>query len=83
MEVDVNRNTKKEYTTPVTSSTILAIEPEVRATPYGWLATSPREAPLHIGVHHATEVSAQRAFQGALAAWAALRDMPDPMGDQT
>ena len=76
----MKRKTSKGYTDPANASTILEIVPEVLPTPYGWLAVSPREAPLRIGVQGATEEAARDEFQVALSAWASLREEPDPWG---
>lgn len=60
----------------LSTEAILSISPDVTATPYGWLATSPRESSLRIGVTGGSEAEARERFNGELAAWADLAARP-------
>jgi hypothetical protein len=62
----------------VTASEVRAMNPVIRETPYGWLATSEPDAPLPIGVVGATEEDARTRFRESVSAWARLRAQPDP-----
>ena len=55
---------------------VLAITPEIRRTPHGWLAISEVGSPLCVGVCGATEEQARERFGLELAEWAALRRLP-------
>lgn len=60
------------------SQDILAVKPVVRPARHGWLATTPPEHPMRIGVLGKDESDARRLFNEELRAWAALHDAPDP-----
>ena len=53
---------------------IREMAPSAIRTPTGWLAISPRTAPINIAVVGATEDEARQRFADAAAAWAALHD---------
>lgn len=61
-----------------TSAEIRQMEPSVTQTPYGWLAISPRTAPLSIAVVGATPDEATGLFCQSADAWARLHDAPEP-----
>jgi hypothetical protein len=63
---------------PTTANAIRAMEPSIIRTPTGWLALSPRTAPLSIGVVGATADEARDRFRASSEAWANLREAPDP-----
>jgi hypothetical protein len=47
-------------------------EPNLRRSPTGWLATTPRDHPYRIGVTGSTEDEALRRFVAEFAAWEEL-----------
>jgi hypothetical protein len=49
-------------------------EPNLRRTPSGWLATTPRDHPYRIGVTGSTKDDALRRFVAEFAAWEELHD---------
>jgi hypothetical protein len=61
-----------------TTASIRAMEPSVVETPTGWLALSPRMAPINIGVMGITREDAAAKFRESAEAWARLHDRPDP-----
>lgn len=65
--------------TDVSAEVIRSIEPVIRETPRGWLAVSPADSPLGIGVVGGTPDDALKEFQKAKEAWAVLRDQADPV----
>jgi hypothetical protein len=68
----------REYLMDTTPSTIRAMRPSLIQTPTGWLALSPRLAPINIGVVAATEDEARTRFCESTEAWARLREAPEP-----
>jgi len=52
--------------------------PSVIPTRSGWLALSPRLAPINIGVVGSTEDEARTRFSESADAWARLHDAPEP-----
>jgi len=60
-----------------TSTAIREMEPSLAPTPTGWMAISPRTAPINIAVMGATEDETRTLFAEAASAWAALHDAPE------
>lgn len=61
------------------SGDILHVDPVVRPVRSGWLATTPPDHPLRVGVVGADESEARILFSEELREWAALREQPDPV----
>ena len=49
-------------------------EPEVRTSPVGWTAATPRDHPYRIAVVGATADEARRRFAASFVAWEELHD---------
>jgi hypothetical protein len=66
----------------MTPQEVLAITPELRQIPTGWLAVSEPGSDLRIAVVAGTENDARRSFKDALEQWAKLSALPDPRPTQ-
>jgi hypothetical protein len=61
-----------------TAASIRTMQPTAIETPTGWMAISPRTAPLNIAVVGATADEATLRFRESAEAWARLHEAPDP-----
>jgi hypothetical protein len=57
---------------------ILSTNPRLVQRGSDWLAFSPVDAPLRVGVEAASEQEARERFRRELEAWANLAELPDP-----
>ncbi len=60
------------------TATIREMEPSLLRSSNGWIALSPRTAPINIAVIGTTEDGAQARFRESAHAWASLHATPDP-----
>lgn len=60
------------------SASIRGMRPSVIETTTGWLALSPRMAPINIGVVGRTHDEAAARFCDSAEAWARLHEAPEP-----
>lgn len=61
----------------VDTTSIRAMIPSVLPIRNGWLAISPRTAPINVAVKGTTEAEARELFRDSANAWARLHDIPD------